>query len=503
MTSPQKHRSIKERWVIQGILTLETPANFGGGEIESPIDISVLRDETDGKPIIPGTSLAGAVRNYLREREVGYFYPNDTEDTERNLYSTLLFGGFSGDDEGDQSPLITFDAFGDSPGFELRDGVKIDGKTRTAAEDHKFDFELLSAGTTFDLRFELIISNRSNKNAYLEYRQKLLNALATGLNGLANGEIHLGARKTRGFGKCSVSEWYVRKYDMADTDTFLAYLSNERNGWTNEVSIVKTSDISKDLDENITLIPDERRKAELHAKFSIDGSLMICSGSAKSPDEPDMVHLTSLRQKKGNENDSPILPGTSWAGILRHRAERIVRTLNENTHNKASFIDDIFGPSKIEEGQSAWASRLVVDESLIEGGHSMIQSRIKIDRFTGGAYEGALFEEQPIFGNRDSLIKLDIVLKFPSKANENNDRSKVGLILLLLKDLWTSDLPVGGKSSIGRGRLKGYYASLKFLGKEWTFTQNLDGKLSVTGNKNELEQFVQDFNERMKQNDGS
>ena len=32
---------------------------------------------------------------------------------------------------------------------------------------------------------------------------------------------------------------------------------------------------------------------------------------------------------------------------------------------------------------------------------------------------------------------------------------EVGLLLLLLKDLWTGDLPVGSTSNIGRGRLQG------------------------------------------------
>jgi hypothetical protein len=32
--------------------------------------------------------------------------------------------------------------------------------------------------------------------------------------------------------------------------------------------------------------------------------------------------------------------------------------------------------------------------------------------------------------------------------------------LLLLRDLWTEDLPIGGTSSVGRGRLKGRVATL-------------------------------------------
>jgi hypothetical protein len=39
--------------------------------------------------------------------------------------------------------------------------------------------------------------------------------------------------------------------------------------------------------------------------------------------------------------------------------------------------------------------------------------------------------------------------------------SEIGLLLLLLKDLWTGDLPLGGGVSVGRGRLKGVRAEIK------------------------------------------
>ena len=51
-----------------------------------------------------------------------------------------------GDDEGEQSPLIIEDALGKATEYELRDGVKIDAKTRTAEDEKKFDMRLLAAG---------------------------------------------------------------------------------------------------------------------------------------------------------------------------------------------------------------------------------------------------------------------------------------------------------------------------------------------------------------------
>lgn len=83
----------------------------------------------------------------------------------------------------------------------------------------------------------------------------------------------------------------------------------------------------------------------------------------------------------------------------------------------------------------------------------MIQNRIAIDRFTGGAYQGALFNEQPVFPKESTRVVLNMKLHKP-------ENYEIGLLLLLLKDLWTNDLPIGGTSSIGRGRLKGIEATL-------------------------------------------
>jgi hypothetical protein len=73
----------------------------------------------------------------------------------------------------------------------------------------------------------------------------------------------------------------------------------------------------------------------------------------------------------------------------------------------------------------------------------------------------------------------------------------------LIKDLWTSDLPVGGESSIGRGRLKGIQANLirhhPQNPKQWKITANnenlqienvLNSSQSEKEVKDELEGFV-------------
>ena len=149
-------RQIVRRILVEGDLVLQTPAHFGNGEVEGTTDMPLLVDPVEGKALLTGASLAGALRNYLWESEQGYGVEYAAQKHSQAL-AVQLFGGARGDPEGLQSPLIVEDALGPSPEVELRDGVRIDPATRTAAAEAKFDMELLRVGTTFPLRFELLV----------------------------------------------------------------------------------------------------------------------------------------------------------------------------------------------------------------------------------------------------------------------------------------------------------------------------------------------------------
>jgi hypothetical protein len=76
----------------------------------------------------------------------------------------------------------------------------------------------------------------------------------------------------------------------------------------------------------------------------------------------------------------------------------------------------------------------------------------------------------------------------------NPEDCQIGLLLLLLKDLWTSDLPLGGTSSIGRGRLAGKLATLTYQRGPTEETWNIrfsGDRLTIEGDRQKLEDFVQ------------
>ena len=471
-------RKIVRRIIVRGCLELTSPTCLGSGDADSLTDMPLLRDSVSDRALLTGASLAGALRNYLREYLHGYGVSESKSDL-----ATKLFGSVRQDEDGAQSPLIVDDALSsDVPKIELRDGVKIDSQTGTAEDKKKYDLELLAAGTQFPLQFELLITQQDEP-------EKLLQGLAIALQGLEKSEINLGMKKRRGFGCCVVKEWQVWDFDLRDPAQCRAWLeySHWQHGFLPEPPEKQLS-ITTALGVNLENIDDCRKHLKISATFSLNDSLLIRSGQAEIGSAPDVVHLKSQRDGEWK----PVLSGTSLAGVLRHRAERILNTLSKNNQD-SEILNGLFGYVN-EDKKIAQSSRLIVREAEISSTSDMVQSRIAIDRFTGGAYHGALFDEQPVWGDDNTRVTLDLELRNPEKH-------EIGLLLLLLKDLWTEDLPVGGESSIGRGRLKGREAEIDWAtSRSWKISrsqgrllvQDLQNSAKPEGEvKKELEEFVQ------------
>lgn len=468
MQTWEESREIVTRMVITSELVLLTPAHLGNGDAEGLTDMPLLYDALTEKPLLTGTSIAGALRNYLRVRERGFF----AEEPKRGGMAARLFGGTRADPEGDQSWLIVDDAIATTGAVEVRDGVRIDPRTRTAQEGKKYDLELLSAGTIFPLRFELLLP------ADETVAQKLRAALALALFGLEQGEISLGARKSRGFGHCRVNTWTVTTYDVNTSAGLLAWLSLDHPNWGYAQPVPRTGKVAEVFDGQLPDI-DKRATFTIKARFGLDSAILIRSEQPLpgTDVQPDTVHMHS----RGIAGSQPVLPGTSLAGALRARAGRIVNTLNAD--KTRTVLDCLFGRDMdtLQTSEKLSASRLIVTESEITGGDYLVQNRIAIDRFTGGAFDTALFNEAPLFGGE---VELCLTIRDPKEY-------EIGLLLLLLKDLWTSDLPLGGTSNIGRGRLRGRSATIQCNGAVWWQVDPGNGQLSITGNpRSELEQYV-------------
>lgn len=427
---------VQKRYLITGTLELTSPTALSNGD-EGLIDIPLRRDELTNQPLLPGTSLAGALRGYLDKRlelATGGFSRKQVEQ---------LFG-YQKQQRSVQSWLFVDDALGKEVGLEIRDGVAINPKTRVAADKAKFDIELLAPGTTFDLRLEFWQPEEPDQKP-----DKLLQLLALALDALEKGEIHLGVRKRRGFGSCRVTQWVVHTYDFRKAEGLIAWLEGTP----------QPADGSTLAEKLGTTIPrvSEQTRCHLTATFALSSPLLIRSApplkggqQPEGQEPPDRTHLH-------NANGEAVLPGTSVAGVLRSQAERILHALHPDDL-ATRFVNDLFGPRMQENGEvKPRGSRLWVKETIIAPAQSVVQQRVKIDRFTGGSSETALFSNEPLVTGQATI---DLTVERVKAAD-------VGLLLLLLKDLWTGFLSVGGEASVGRGRLQGQEATLIWQGKTW------------------------------------
>ena len=453
---------VVRRLYAYGKWKLDSVAHFGGDET-GVADMCLLQD-AEGQPFIPGTSIAGAARSFLaRQSEPWTEYKEEKESRELKR----LFGGA---DEGDtMSALIVADAHCEQVTTSIRDGVRVNAQSGSAAAGAKFDVEVVEHGTEFELRFECVIRHGDDSDALAELFLALL-------YGFQEGNIRLGARTRRGYGHGKVASWEIRDLQMNNRGDVLAWLRDD--AWSRPKSSLTPHPL-----------PDQRKYFRIEADFELRTSLLIRSSSAdpEAPDEvPDMTHLHS--------NEKPVVPGTSFAGAFRQRAALIADTLcwHKDPADKDA-VCEMFGPiheQKRDEAQQEtnqaepeentqgvhdeerdetqkkdlWASRVWIEEHLVKNVKTRWQNRIAIDRFTGGVMDGALFNEKPVYP-----LRLKDIPKGEPKYHlcltltlEEPDDAEIGLLLLTLRDFWHGYAALGGGTSNGRGTLRGIKAQLQF-----------------------------------------
>jgi hypothetical protein len=121
---------------------------------------------------------------------------------------------------------------------------------------------------------------------------------------------------------------------------------------------------------------------------------------------------------------------------------------NNDECTTKKYLDGYFGyvsedekdtlPSKIRID----ASTLTADDTKYEGYRTI--TRVKVNRFTGGAANGALFSEQPWIGGSTTLT-----IRYPKDCPEIRK-----LLLLALEAIDKGIFTVGGETSVGRGVFK-------------------------------------------------
>ncbi len=396
---------IKEKIYYFVELKSQSPLSIGNGEAELT-DHDLIRD-SKGMPFIPATSIAGACVHYLTSDEQKIMNPI-TEDGKI------------------QSPFFISDAILlNTCKTSIRDGIALN-ENKITKDGAKYDMEILERDSEFSFRIEVTVRDKDET----ETMKAIVNKILASIN---KGNILFGLKSKRGFGKLKVENVYIKEFkkgNIVELVDFKKYNKEEYEKYEIDYNF---------KDESIDTIEVELKQL---------GGISIRSYSAKAG-EVDFEHIKS--------NGEPIIPGTSWNGLIRKQVEYYNEIFYKNGFKYDT--EKIFGYVNENKGQ---ASKIIIEESIIDGGKEISLTRNKIDRFSGGAADSALFSEKAWFNGTTKLT-----IKLP--AQNNYIRL---LILLTIKDIENGLIALGGQTAIGRGifEVENVYLNGELI--------NLDDKIS-------------------------
>ncbi len=403
----KRENHIQYRYYVKGKLELLSPVIIASGEDEIA-DLQIIRD-WNGNIIIPGTTMAGNIRHLLQEKI------KVQEKIKDNKLIDIYFGS-DGEDSG-HSLFSFFDATALSVSTDVRDGIKLDNLTKTTEDKSKYDYEIINNSSSFEFRMEAV-SRKNSDNIIVE------TILSEIINILEKNELRIGAKTSRGFGKVKLTETKCLKLEMAEDE--------DKKKWINFSWDTLNS---KDKFEAKKNVFGKINNFKISTDFIIPDSLIIKSYST-DPNDVDSVSLTS--------NGKPIVSGTSWNGAIRHALENAGRELGKYKE-MLKLICETFGwVDDKSRDKSAMPSKVIIDESIIKDGTMIPYVRNKVDRFTGGVVNSALFDEKPVYGG---WVQLNCEIK-------NAEDYEKGMLILAIKELQNGIQTVGGGSNIGRGRLE-------------------------------------------------
>jgi len=440
------------RFLARIIVEAKSPLNIGSGNKGIKSDSLVLRD-INGLPFIPGTTIAGLLRHTLgKDEETNMGSPKMgspliiTEAKILDNDSTVLDGILS------QEKLNSL-FLSSLRQLPIRQHAKI-GHRGATIKGGKFDEEIVLKGTRFCFEMEML-SDEEDDTKFKE----LIETFNT-------DTFRIGSGSRSGFGEIEVvdGQYQYKKINLKNS---------EQKDWY----LKKSSSLSEDWKDAET-IDLKKPKTEGWTTYEIKLNPVdfMLFGSGFGNDKADM---TFVRESFVDWSTQPaiikdrerviLIPASSVKGALSHRLsfhynkwkERFADTLPEGKkiedyvgkNNEA--VKAIFG-SEGEKGsdgkmQNKQRGNVLMSDIIQEAEVSpKTLNHVSIDRFTGGAIDGALFSEETLYAKGQSFE-----LKLIVNNNAFEDKYVKTAFEDSLKDLCSGMLPLGGGVNRGNGCFEG------------------------------------------------
>lgn len=450
------------KYLADFVIELDSPLHIGTGRDTAVTDAPAFRDAFDLYRI-PGTSLAGVLRAAVRDSAAGeeaaqrIFGTIEDEDENPRGSRLMVSDGYLLD--WDNTVALSKVMNGREPRFPLnpiiQDCVCLEPETGTAREGGKFDLEIVPQGTRFAARLE-----------YAPQDSDSLDVLKQLMVDLQQGNLQVGGCTTRGLGYFHAQQ--VKLYSCDDTTP------EGLDAWRRRPHrfLEDPPDALSRVD-----LPDGGLHSTHHARgisgsvritFRTDGPLLVGGNQAPFTDEDVDADLTFAEYPVANYENGELeyrltVPGASLKGVLRHRAYHALRCLDVGEIDKT--LGELFGRV---EGDDARQSKVRVRGCTLEADRSActVVPHVAIDRLTGGALDGALYSEAPLWQD-GTPVPVEL------RVDDLSD-AEAALLLHSLLDLGRGRAPIGGGTRRGSGTLR--FADGDFYGADVRFSLHRNGR---------------------------
>lgn len=390
---------ISERWAVGGVAV-------AGDAVDLPLLVDPRnRDGHGDAAYVPGSSLAGSLKRHLGA-----------------LGTTWL-----GDDPvaweqktGKLDPTPSAVAFLGAQPSEARLGVR--GTTavnmeRGAADSGALRTERYAEPTTLVLAMQ----HDGPGNSDL-------------VDALARWTPWVGRSRSSGMGRAVVTLVERVEVDLSMADDLTWWLTS-RAEW-----LLGGAHVPRGREVIATPGKESNPQAPIRLTWRVDEPVHV--GGAATPTDAHGAKVAQTMRFGGKVG----VPGSTWKGVFRHRAESILSSVTPEEPWVGALIGRLFGtPAKVDDPDSGrgilWFSDAVssVDVDTIE------QTHVAIDRFTGGSREGALYAVAAI--PRGVELTLDISPESPLPP------AVLGLLGHVVADVHDGYVGVGRHSTRGYGSL--------------------------------------------------
>jgi len=490
-------RNVHSRLRISGTFVATTPLHVGGtgASVETDLPLAV---NGSGNYYVPGTGPAGVMRAWCETA-----FP-DRMTTLRCLWGwqdTTHRRTDAQDKDEAASCVFVENAELSETEAEIRDGVGIDRRWGTAADRVKFDRAVLPPGTRFpldmtvELSGDLQNSRDPEKRDRNSRRQQMKAVIGHLLDALQLEQVRLGAGGTRGLGRIRLEGLDVREHILSSRQGILETL----RGGGNCLTVQQL----KDADKSVA----PKKTSRLKVTIEWTPVLPTMTKSGLEGIEIDMLPLVAKRFCELR----PLLTGGGIKGALRSHAERVIRTLSD-CHAPKEFLTQVDVPlvtclfglggmpneKNEEEGEplvgraaldamdcfaqpvpsDEWWDLLSLTSRVQQNQDEQNQGEqnrenptavsdhlrarlhktdwayaqhVAIDRWEGGASEGALYNALELRGETWEPIVLELDF---SRLPEAAQLPAVALLLLVLEDFADGEVPLGFAGNRGMGSVK-------------------------------------------------